>query len=302
MRILEFIEKNFWLFFLAGVLLGLFFPAGGNFLNPFMVPLLMVVLFLTCVKIDMIEVIEHVKNPLFIVYVLAVYLIVVPLITYYLFYFINQELAVSFLLLTAIPPGVASPFLTDLLKGNVSLSLVIAVIGSLIAPFTMTVLLFFTVNKVVQIDLIGILQTLLPIVFVPFIVSQILRKTSIKFVQNNKKYFTSISTILLSVFLYIAISKQASEILKDPLSLWPYIFWLYVLFILMHVTGYFFAFWRNKKDKIALTVTKIYLNNALAIVIAHNYFSPKIALIILLSELPWTTLPGLFRHALKFVK
>lgn len=73
------------------------------------------------------------------------------------------------------------------------------------------------------------------------------------------------------------------------------VLWLYILFIILFLAGYFMAFWRKKEDKIALAVSKSYMNNALAIGLAFAFFDPRITILMVLSEIPWNTTLGLFK-------
>lgn len=104
----------------------------------------------------------------------------------------------------------------------------------------------------------------------------------------------------MALIIYAVISVQSEAILQNPLGIIGDLFWIYLLFILFHIVGYVSAFWRKKEDKIALSVTKTYMNNALAIVIALQFFSPQVALIMVISEIPWGTTLGIFKYFLRF--
>ena len=46
MKIVALVEKNFWIFMVSGIIIGLIWPAGGKQLVPLLEPLLMMMLFL----------------------------------------------------------------------------------------------------------------------------------------------------------------------------------------------------------------------------------------------------------------
>ena len=58
-------------------------------------------------------------------------MIIIPAVLYEIFHFLAPDIAISILLLCAMPPGVAAPALTDIAKGNTSLSLAISLIAYL---------------------------------------------------------------------------------------------------------------------------------------------------------------------------
>jgi predicted Na+-dependent transporter len=68
-----------------------------------------------------------------------------------------------------------------------------------------------------------------------------------------------------------------------------------MVFISLHVIGYFIAFKEKKENRTAIAIGAAYTNNGLAIVLAVSYFRPEILVLMVLSEIPWSTLPALFR-------
>ena len=62
MKIAEFIERHFWILLLAGIALGLWLPL--PFKSPASLPkvILMSMLFFVFMKIDALDVLEHMKN------------------------------------------------------------------------------------------------------------------------------------------------------------------------------------------------------------------------------------------------
>ena len=70
------------------------------------------------------------------VFVVMMNMIVIPVLFYFPIKFFDETLALGVLLVTSMPAGVATPALTDLLKGNTALSAGIVIATSLIAPVT----------------------------------------------------------------------------------------------------------------------------------------------------------------------
>lgn len=302
MKIIKLFESHFWLPIAFALLLGLLIPSIGKNLGYLIIPFFMLIFFLTCLKIDFLDVIKHIKKPLFISYILLFYLLVIPALLYFVFRFFSPELAIGILLLTAIPPGTVSPVFTDISKGNTSLSMAIALTAYLISPFTITFLFFFLTRTAIHLDLTKLFETLLIVNFLPLLLAQFMRKTVSATIEKTKKYYSFITIFSISVVIYIVVATQATEILQNPLVALIQTLWLYVLFIILYCIGYFLAFRRNKTDKIAVAITKTYMNNALAISIAAAFFSPKIALLMVLSEIPFGTTLGIFKYMQKYLR
>lgn len=302
MKLIKFIEENFWPLLFLALALGLLIPSFGKNLNFLIIPFLMVILFLTYLKTDFMEIISHIKKPVFLIYILFMFLLVIPAVVFGIFQFINPELAIGFLLLCSVPAGVSSPIFTNIVKGNTSLTIIVTLVSHLIAPFTILLLFILFTQKVLAIDLGGLSKTLLLLAFVPLVLAEIIKKTMPEIINATKSYYGFISIFFVSALAYIGISIQANEILRNPVSTLINVLWVYALFIFLHILGYFVAFWRNKEDKVALSVAKTYMNISLALGLALAFFPPKIALIVVLGNIPWNTTLGPFNYFLKKLK
>jgi BASS family bile acid:Na+ symporter len=299
MRISHFIEKYFWIFLLAGIIIGLWLPV--PFKTPKVMPkvLLGMMLFFVFLKIDISAVAEKMKDYKRMLFISLVYMIIIPVSFFLLIRIFDKQMALGILLLTAMPAGVSSPALTDILKGNVTLAMSIAIITQLIAPFTVPLLFWIIGTKGLDINKLLLFRDIAIMVFVPMIIAQILKRFFPAVISKSQHLFTSINVLLLFIFVYIAISSQRNIILDNPASLiWKTLF-LYLVFIILHAIGYFISFRKSKEDKIATSVTAAYMNNGLAIVLAYSYFGPEIIVLMVLSEIPWNTLLAPFKRIVR---
>jgi bile acid:Na+ symporter, BASS family len=299
MRISHFIEKYFWIFLLAGIIIGLWLPV--PFKTPKVLPkvLLGMMLFFVFLKIDISAVAEKMKDYKRMVFISLVYMIIIPVSFFLLIRIFDKQMALGILLLTAMPAGVSSPALTDILKGNVTLAMSIAIITQLIAPFTVPLLFWMIGTKGLDINKLLLFRDIAIMVFVPLIIAQILKKYFPVAIKKSQHLFTSTNVLLLFIFVYIALSAQRNIILDNPVSLvWKTLF-LYLVFIILHAIGYYISFRESKEDKIATSVTAAYMNNGLAIVLAYSYFGPEIIVLMVLSEIPWNTLLAPFKRIVR---
>jgi predicted Na+-dependent transporter len=295
MKISAFIEKYFWTFLIAGIIIGLWKPA------PFEIPgylpavLLGMMLFFVFLKIDAIEVFEKIRNYKLMIFIASVYMFIIPLLLFLSFKLFNNELALGILLLTAMPAGVSSPALTDILKGNISLAMSIVIVTQLIAPFSVPLLFWLIDSNGLEINKLSVFKDIAILIFLPMILSQVIKKYFPLLINKSQHLLTSANIILLFTFVYIALSSQRDAILDNPVSLIWKTAVLYLVFILLHAIGYLICYKENKENKIALAITAAYMNNGMAIVLASTYFGPDILVLMVLSEIPWNTLLGPFK-------
>jgi BASS family bile acid:Na+ symporter len=300
MRISNFIEKYFWLFLIAGIVIGLWNPLPFRIFPAFLPKILLgMMLFTVFLKIDSLQILENIKNYKLMIYISIVYMIIIPVFFFFSISIFNPDLAIGILLLTAMPAGVSTPALTDIVKGNVPLSMSLTIVTQIISPFTVP-LLFWLINlHGHSVDKLLMLKDMAIIVFLPMIISQLIKKYFPLTIKKTQHLFTSFNVLLLFSFVYLAISSQRNYILENPAGLVWKIALLYLVFILLHITGYMICFKQKKENRIAVAIGAAYMNNGMAIVLATSYFKPEVLVLMVLSELPWNTLLGPFKKVMR---
>jgi BASS family bile acid:Na+ symporter len=302
MRVSAFIEKYFWLFLIAGIIIGLWNPLPFGKYPQFLPKVLLgLMLFFVFLKLDSLLILENIRNYRLMIYISLVYMLIIPVLFFFSINIFNPELAIGVLLLTAMPAGVSTPALTDIAKGNISLSMSLAIVSQMIAPFTVPLLFWLIDLNNHSIDKLLILKDMAILVFLPMIISQVFKKYFPVAIKKTQHLFTSFNVLLLFAFVYLAISSQRNIILENPVGLVWKIAVLYLVFILLHVIGYLICFKQNKENRIAVAIGAAYMNNGMAIVLAASYFKPEILVLMVLSELPWNTLLGPFKRVIKLL-
>ncbi len=303
MKISVFIEKYFWLFLIAGIIIGLWDPMQFKLFPAFLPKLLLgMMLFLVFLKIDSLKILENIRNYKLMIYISVVYMIIIPLFFFFSFSIFNPDLAIGILLLTAMPAGVSTPALTDIAKGNVPLSMSLTIVTQMISPFTVP-LLFWLINlHSHSVDKLLMLKDMAIIVFLPMILSQVIKKYFPLAIKKTQYLFTSLNVLLLFAFVTLAIASQRNYILDNPKGMFWKIAVLYLVFILLHIIGYLICFKQNKENRITVAIGAAYMNNGMAIVLAASYFKPDVLVLMVLSELPWNTLLAPFKRVINQLK
>ncbi len=295
MKPYQFIEHYFWVFMLAGLVSGLSIPVYNDNLMVLLEPLLMIMLFTVFLKSDLVHILGEIKNYKLMLYLVCAYMIIIPVVFFFTINIFDPELAIGILLLTAMPAAVAAPALADIVKGNTVLATSITIVTSIIAPFTIPLIFRFLNFEQLSIDPWRIFRDLAIIVFVPMIISQIIRKYFAQTIHKKKHYLTPINIIILSFMVYIVLGSQRDVVLSNTSEVVFQLAFLYLIFIMLHVIGYLLGYKHRKQNKITITIGAAYMNNGLAIVLAAKYFDPSILVLMVLTELPWNTLIAPFR-------
>lgn len=295
MKPYQFIEHYFWIFMLAGLVLGLSIPVYNNNLMVLLEPLLMIMLFTVFLKSDLVHVLREIKNYKLIFYLVCAYMFLIPVLFFFAINPFSQKLAIGTLLLTAMPVAVAAPALADIVKGNTALATSITIVTSILAPFTIPLIFRLLNFEHLSIDPWHIFKDLTIIVFVPMIISQFIRKYFSQTIQKKKHLFTPINILILSFMVFIVVGSQREVVISDSANVFFQVAFLYFIFILLHFIGFVLGYNQRKQNKITITIGAAYMNNGLAIVLAAKYFDPSILVLMVLTELPWNTLLAPFK-------
>jgi bile acid:Na+ symporter, BASS family len=299
MKIHQFIEEYYWVFLLAGIIIGLWTPMSSGTLIALPKPLLMLMMFFVFTKTDALEILENIRDYKLMIYVVTIYMFIIPIVFFFSVKIFDPKLAVGILLLTAMPAGISTPTLTDIAKGNISLSMSLVILTQLIAPFTVPLLFGLAKFNDVAINQLSVFKDMVMVIFIPMLLSQFFKRYFPRTVNNIQHLFTSFNILLLFALVYAAIASQRGVILSDPLSLVWKAAILYLVFILLHAIGYLICYRENKENKVTIAIGAAYMNNGMAIVLAAAYFEPSVLVLMVLSEIPWSTLPAPFNKVIR---
>jgi bile acid:Na+ symporter, BASS family len=289
-----FVETTFWLFFIAAMVVGSFLPQ-FSVLESWIFYLLIPVLYMVMLKIDVPDVMQHIKRPGLLAYITGMSIIVIPLIAFAVFSFFDQDILVALLLLAVLPAGVTSSVITDILKGAISRSLILTVLTTLLVPLTIPGLYFVLLGQQLQLDYVGMMWSLVQLIIIPLILAQLTKKYFKKTVDRTKKYYSALSVFDMSFIMVIAIGLQSTYIFANPSDVFYLLLVVYLGFALYHVIGYFMVFWLKEEERISTANCNAVMNHFLGLVLALLIFSPRVALVLALSSIPWGTMPAIFK-------
>ena len=129
-----------------GVGIGL--PEFGRIFAPYPLYFMMFQLFFSFLKIDFLQVFNEARKKAFILFILCFFkLCIIPIILFFLTQTLWPEYAVPVLLLSGISTGVVAPFISGLLGASTLLVLMMVVVSSLLAPFSLPALVSLLVGQ-----------------------------------------------------------------------------------------------------------------------------------------------------------
>jgi len=297
----NYLTESYLVVVFLALFLGIVFSKNVIFLAEHSTVVLGVIFFLSALKINMREITDSLTDKKMLIAVNVFMLILFPVLIYYGTLAIVPSLAIAFLLLATMPAGMTAPLLSEISGGKQSLALVLTVSTSLLAPVTVPFMMKILAGATISIDFFDMLFSLAKVIFIPFILANILKLFWEDSVNKTTMHFKSISVLLLGVLIMSVVAKQADVIIEGLYGgeALIYLALLFALFLVFHIFGYFTIFWREKSDRITTTVCLTYMNFTLAIYLADKFFQdPSIVVPVVLSVIPWAILLTPFKYTM----
>jgi predicted Na+-dependent transporter len=291
MTILKQVDKYFWVFLFSSIILGLFMPAPFRPLENYVIYIVMTIIGLLFLKVDIIDIVTHIKNPFFLLYIAFINLVATPVITYFVFRGLTPELTPGLVLLAALPSGVTSAAFTDMMKGRTSLTLTTIIVTNLLSIITIPFVFFLLFNHSMEINVMELGLNLLKVFAIPFFIAKVLKHVLVQeLTAKLQDYYNIIIVSLLSLMITISIS-FASEFITGQLKVsYGKLGYLFLAYIIFQLVGYFSIFWHKKGEKVAVSNSNMLTNNILGIVLAMAFLTEDILYLVIMSLIPWSVM------------
>ena len=271
---LDLIKKNTWFLVLVAVIISFTFPTVGSIFKPYLNYFLMGIMFLSCLDIEIKQVVKDIKDLKRQSLILLTSQLVGPILVLLLKPWLSDELFLGLILASAIPIGRSAVFLAKILNGDTTAPLILSSISNALSPFTVPFLVFIFAKTSIKIDALQMGSTILWLVVVPIVAAVITRSSGkINFLIKES---SGLSTLLLFLIIIGIIAPLRETILIN----WFNSLLLIVIIIIL-MTVNFWLGWkigRDRKEKIGLAITASYKNYTLGTLIALTMFTPLVAL------------------------
>ena len=130
---------------------------------------------------------------------------------------LDEALALGVVLVGCCPGGTASNVITYLAKGDLALSVGMTGVSTLLAPFMTPLLTWALAGKSVNVDVAGMLLSILWVVILPIIIGLIVKWIWPKFTEKAIDYLPAISTMAIVMIVSIVIGANAQKLLAGGL-------------------------------------------------------------------------------------
>ena len=130
---------------------------------------------------------------------------------------LDEALALGVVLVGCCPGGTASNVITYLAKGDLALSVGMTGVSTLLAPFLTPLLTWALAGKSVNVDVVGMLLSILWVVILPIAIGLIVKWIWPKFTEKATDYLPAFSSIAIALIVAIIISANADKLLAGGL-------------------------------------------------------------------------------------
>ena len=130
---------------------------------------------------------------------------------------LDEALALGVVLVGCCPGGTASNVITYLAKGDLALSVGMTGVSTLLAPFMTPFLTWALAGKSVNVDVMGMLLSILWVVILPIAVGLIVKWLWPKFTVRATDYLPAFSSIAIALIVAIIIAANANKLMSGGL-------------------------------------------------------------------------------------
>ena len=126
---------------------------------------------------------------------------------------LDEALAVGVVLVGCCPGGTASNVITYLAKGDLALSVGMTASSTLLAPVLTPLLVWLLAGKSVDVDVAGMLLSILWVVILPIVAGLIVKGLWPKFTERTTAYLPALSSLTIALIVAIIIAANAQKLL-----------------------------------------------------------------------------------------
>ena len=132
---------------------------------------------------------------------------------------LDEALALGVVLVGCCPGGTASNVITYLAKGDLALSVGMTGVSTLLAPLLTPLLTWGLAGKSVNVDVVGMLLSILWVVILPIVVGLVVKLIWPKFTEQATDYLPAFSSVAIAFIVSIVIAANANKLMAGGLMI-----------------------------------------------------------------------------------
>lgn len=272
----------------SSMAIGIGLPQFGKIFAPYPLYFMMVQLFFSFLRIDFLQVFDEVKKKALLLFLLCLFkLCILPVGLFFLTKTLWPEYAVPVLLLSGISTGVVAPFISSLLGASTFLVLMMVVVSSLLAPFSLPALVSLFIGQTIQISFLNMVKTLALVVFLPAVAVMLLRYVYPSSLKKLEKGQFSVSLFTFACINLGVFAKYSFFFRATPVKVLETILVAFALSIIYQGAGLLLTLGMKKEDRLAGAISFTNMNNVLVVVFSSQFFGPLAPTLAALYMLPF---------------
>ena len=219
-KLCKYISDYMGLLVLVAALLALAFPSALQQIRPTVInPMLGVIMFGMGLTLNLLDFKIVFSRPKDVVIGCLAQFTVMPLLAWGLAraFNLDEALALGVVLVGCCPGGTASNVITYLAKGDLALSVGMTGVSTLLAPLLTPLLTWALAGKSVNVDVVGMLLSILWVVILPIVAGLIVKWLWPKFTEKTIDYLPALSSIVIALIVAIIIAANANKLMAGGL-------------------------------------------------------------------------------------
>ena len=219
-KLCKYISDYMGLLVLVAALLALAFPSALQQIRPTVInPMLGVIMFGMGLTLNLQDFKIVFSRPKDVVIGCMAQFTVMPLLAWGLAraFNLDEALALGVVLVGCCPGGTASNVITYLAKGDLALSVGMTGVSTLLAPLLTPLLTWALAGKSVNVDVTGMLLSILWVVILPIVAGLIVKWLWPKFTEKTIDYLPALSSIVIALIVAIIIAANANKLMAGGL-------------------------------------------------------------------------------------
>ncbi|WFB36261.1 bile acid:sodium symporter [Kiritimatiellota bacterium B12222] len=289
------ILRHFSLILIAALALGLALPSLANALAPVIMPVLMIVIYLGFLKTDYQILAQEIRNLKRQLWLNCFCLLLIPSLLFgvtkglEIFAGTHPAWGTGVLLLFACPIATVAPTLALVMHGHFERTLSSLILSTILAPFTLPLLLSFWLGASIDLSFLDMSFFLLKLILIPFVAAQISSRLFPSLHHRLKPHTASLSILLLTLIVIGAVAGLASIVKENPTHILEGIAVASGCMLLAYLIGWFLQpKTASFADRSTLAILATWCNIGLSIVFAKQFFPHSdVLLFVVLAEIPW---------------
>jgi len=254
---------------------GILLPRVGELFQPFILYLLMILLYLSFLSIRLDAIRRTFSGQALDIARLSILkLIAFPVATYLIFLLVAPAYAPSALLLAGSSTGAVAPFISTLVAANGPLVIAMVVISSLLVPFILPLLVKLIMGQTMEIPLAVMVQMLAAMIFIPLAASEATRRFLPGAVPLIIKGRYAMSLMLFTGTNMGVFSKYSDYFYSHPGAILAATGMSVLIGAVLFGMGIFSLGRASTEDRLAAAISVANINSVLIVVFAARFFGP----------------------------